>query len=298
MKQQTQQTKFKPSNISVIVFQVLTVSVSIFILVAFFYWTVVPYMQSSEYLSDIRQAFSTGDVSVLTDDQFVFEPDTNVQGILRGDFLREIIGEYNNGHITKANPVLDKAVSEMQDYVDNHPDYYTYILSLADGYALKSKVENNPADFETAVKYFNKDMGVIKGRQDVTYSYAISLFQNGNAQEAIALMNNLVSNNAGIYQVNYEFGTLYAMMGTSMYDKAMGQFEISLNGNVDLNTDYTKHIYQEFVSYFYKTKDMANFITALNRLVIIDPDQKYTYLGVLNYINQNHKIPDLSIDGK
>jgi len=286
------------NNVSVIIFWIVSVGTALFLAVAFFYWTIVPYMQSSEYLSDIRQAFSTGDYTVLTSDQFIFDPDSNVEGILRADFIREVTGLYNNGQLTTPTPLLDKAISEMEDYTSNHADYYTYILALANGYAVKSQVTNDPSLFVTAENYYKKDMDVIKGRQDIIYTYALNLIKRKRTDEGLQLLKDTIAQNPGVFASNYQLAEAYMIIGDSYYGDALAQFEIALNHDVDVNPDFTKQAYQEFLRYYYKQNDFDNFYTVINRLSQLDPTQQYAYRGVMDSMQKNHKIPDLQIEAK
>ena len=288
--------KSSPSKQSVIIYWVVSISTTIFICIGFFYWTIVPYMQSGEYLANIRQAFSTGDYTVLTNDDFMFEPDSNVQGIMRSDFLHEIENLYNNQtDPTKVLPVLDKGIAEMEDYLSNHPDYYTYILALANAYSIKADIQKDPSIYALSEKYYKKDLEVIKGRQDITYAYAVSLIKHNRADEGITLIKDMINKNPGVYLINYELAQAYAIMGKDYYVNSLDQFEVALNNNMNSNPAFTKQAYQEFVKYFYEKSDFNNFQVVVSRLSIVDPDQKYAYLEVLDYMKKNNKIPKLNL---
>ena len=301
--QKSQNNSQKTSTASKVVFWTVSGGVAVFLSVAFFYWTLVPYMQSGEYLSNIRSSFASGDTSILVSDQFMFEPDSNVQGILRGDFLREVIGLYNGGQITKPTPLLDKAISEMEDYLSNHPDYYTYTLSLANAYSIKSDVTNDPAFFETAEKYYKRVSSVIKDRQDVIYTYAINLIKHKKYNEGLALLNDAVEKNPQIFNTHYQLGQAYIVIGESNYAiqgdpylKSLSEFELALNHGANVNPGFTTQIYQELLRHFYKANDIEHFTTTINRLVEVDTEQKYAYLGVIDYMKTNHNIPTLNLE--
>ena len=284
-----------PSKISVCIFWITSVAVALFLCVAFFYWTIVPYIQSNSYLDDMHQAFTTGDFSIFNNDQIVFDPDSNVQGILRSDFLRQILTQYNNGNFKTPTPLLDKGISEMEEYVSNHINYYTYVVGLANAYSLKSGMDNDPKSFAAEEKYFKQAMDIIPGRQDVAYSYAVSLLKQKRSDEAVAIIQQLIDKNPEIYTSNYQLGELYMMMGEDHYTQALGQFEIALSHDVDSNPDFTKSVYQELLRSYYSKNDTANFLTVVNRLVSVDPNQKNAYDGVLDYMKLNNKIPKLNI---
>ena len=296
MKQQQAQNKIpQQSNTSIAIFWVVAMGITIFICIAFLYWTVLPYMQSNEYISDIRQSSASGDLTPLISDDFIFSFDTNVQGILRNDFLRMVITQFDQGNITAPTPVLDKAIAEMQQYTDTHADYYSYILSLANGYAIQSQLTNNPKLFDTSISYYNKDLSIIKNRQDVIYSYAIDLAQHGKEQEAQALIQSEIANYPEVYAQNYQLGSVMMLFKSPDYAAALAQFEIALNNNTDLNSDFTKQSYERFLSYFYAKNDTTDFYTVVSRLSKVDTAQHDVYQGVLDYIDKNHEIPKLNI---
>ena len=303
MKQHKPQPK-SPNNIpaadqtNIVIFWVVSIGLALFLCVGFFYWTVVPYMQSSEYLTDLRQAFSNGDYSTLTTDQFVFDPDSNVEGILRADFLREVTGLYNNGQITTDSPLLDKAISEMEEYTANHAPYYTYILALANGYATKAQATNDPSYFATAEKYYKEDMDVVKGRQDIIYTYAMALIRQKRMDDGINLLKDTIAQNPTVYASHYQLAEAYMISGEDYYGDALGEFEIALNNNINLNADFTKQAYQAFLKYYYEKNDFTDFYTVVSRLSKLDPSQEYAYLGVLDSMQKTHLIPNLQIEAK
>ena len=295
MKQQQTQNKIPENNRSVVIFWIASIGTAIFISIAFLYWTVVPYMQSSEYISDIRQSSGTGDISILLNDDFIFSLNTNVQGILRNDFLRMVITQYDQGGLTAANPLLDKAILQMQNYTDTHANYYSYILSLANGYAIQSQLTNNPKLFDTSISYYNKDLSIIKDRQDVMYSYAIDLAQHGKEQEAQALIQSEIDKYPDVYATHYQLGSVFMLFRSPDFKASLAQFEMALDHNIDLNGTYTKQSYERFLSYFYEKNDFQDFYTVISRLKKLDPNQKYIYQGVLDYMDSHKEIPVLNI---
>ena len=183
----------------------------------------------------------------------------------------------------------------MQQYTDTHADYYSYILSLANGYAIQSQLTNNPKLFDTSISYYNKDLSIIKNRQDVIYSYAIDLAQHGKEQEAQALIQSEIANYPEVYAQNYQLGSVMMLFKSPDYAAALAQFEIALNNNTDLNSDFTKQSYERFLSYFYAKNDTTDFYTVVSRLSKVDTAQHDVYQGVLDYIDKNHEIPKLNI---
>ncbi len=285
------------SNTSVVIFWIVSVGMSLFLCFGFFYWTVVPYMQSGEYIDAERTAFATGDFSGLLSDDFIFSPDSNVQGILRSDFLRTVVSQYNQGNIKTPSPLLDKAIAEMEDYTSNHPGYYTYLLGLASGYSVKGTVAKDPTYFALANKIYKQDMDLAVGRQDIVYSYATDLLRQGRSDEAISLMNVLIAQDPDTYANYYQMGQIYAYMDEKHYDESLSNFELSLGHEVNLNNDFTKQAYQRFLKYYYDKNDVVHFRTVASRLSEIDQTQKYAYLGVLDSIDKTGKIPKLDFLG-
>jgi tetratricopeptide (TPR) repeat protein len=298
MKQEKLQNKQlpEPSVLSRTIFWFLSVGTALFLGVGFFYWTIVPYMQSYSYIIDTRQAYSTADFSIFIDDEFVFEPDSNVQGILRSDFLRQIMTQYSNGTFKTLNPIFDKAINEMETYVSSHKNYYTYVIGLANAYSIKYGLDNDPKSLALEEKYFKQAMEIIPGRQDVVYAYSLVLLKQNRHQEALDLVQQLITKNPDIYSNYYQLGQLKMMMGIDHYTEALAQFEIALSHNVNTNPDFTKNVYQELLKYYYEKKDVPNFVIVTNQLIKVDPAQKNAYVGVLDFIKVNgNKLPNLNI---
>lgn len=273
----------------------------LFLCVGFFYWTIVPYMQSSEYLSDLQQAFSTGNYTVLLNDPFIFNPDSNVEGILRSDFLREVVNQYQSSTPPQSLDLLNEAISEMEEYLTNHPSYYTYILSLANGYELKSDITKNPADFADAVKTYQEDMAVVPGRQDIIYAYAVALVQHNQTDQALALLRDSVNKNPTIGEVHFQLANVLMFLNNPQYyAEAFSNFEDAINSSptwITSNSAELKMPFQTLLKYFYAQNDFNDFYTVVSQLSIIDPDQKDIYMNVLGYMKAYNKIPDLNIGG-
>ena len=295
MKQEKTQTKLPQSKASVIVFWVVTIATTCFLSIAFFYWTIVPYMQSGEYLSDERDAMSSGDFSTMTSDQFLFDPDTNVEGILRSDFVREISSQISKGDGVKMLPLLDKAIAELEDYTQNHPGYYTYILTLANGYSVKGQITNDQSYYAKADDLYKKDMLLVPNRQDIIYSYAMDLMRQNRDSEAEDLLRKTTVSDPDTYATYYQLGEVYLLTDDLHTQESLDNFEIALSHGVNPNADFTKNAYQRFLKYYYEKKDFNNFLAVVSRLEEIDPPQKYAYEGVIGYMKQNNKIPDLNI---
>ena len=303
MKQPKPQQLPPPSSKSIIAFWIAAILVTAFLCVCFFYWTVVPYMQSEDYVLGERQAMTSGDFSVLTNDQFMFDPDTNVEGILRNDMLRTITGEYTQGRLDAKNMApLDKGIAEMEDYLSNHPSYYTYVLTLADAYTAKAQLTKDSGTEAIAEATYQKDLNVIKGRQDVIFSYAVNLFETGRQEESFAMLRNVIAQEPNNVQAHYQLGRFLEFNGdTSMYDEAYQNLEFTLNYYwvssdwISSNSAILKDSYQKFLGYYYKKNDYDKFYQVAYRLSVLDPDQKYSYLGVLDYMKANHKIPQLNL---
>ena len=303
MKQEKIQIQPSSNKLHVAIFWIVSISVATFLSVGFCYWTIVPYMQSSEYLTDLRTMMSTGDSSVLLNDQFVFDPDTNVEGILRNDFLREVSNQIQQDKSKeKSNPLLDKAIFEMDEYLQNHPSYYTYILSLADGYTLKSDLTGDPQYYAIAEKYYKKDLDVVRGRQDIAYVYAISLLQHNRKDDALKILRDLAVTNPSSAVVHYQLANVLMFLNDpTYYNEAYTNFEVALSYYwpspdwITQNDASLKVAYQNFLKYFYKNNDFDNFYQVIVRLSVIDPAQKNIYDGVLGYMNQTHTIPKLNL---
>ena len=303
MKQEKTQTQPSPSKLSVVIFWILSIGTALFTCVAFFYWTVVPYMQSSQYLTDLRESMATGNYASLINDDFIFNPDSNVEGILRNDFLRQATGYYQQNGSSKSTELIDKAIYEMEDYLQNHPSYYTYILSLADGYSLKSEITNNPQYFATSEMYFKKDLSLVSNRQDIIYLYAIGLLQHGKQYEALKIMRNLVAANPDVITIHYEMANVLMFFNNPVYyDEAFAEYDYTFNALgsspdwIAGNGPRLKAAYQIFLKYFYTKNDFNSFYKVVTKLSVLDPEQKNIYANILAYMDASNKMPVLNIN--
>lgn len=169
------------------------------------------------------------------------------------------------------------------------------MLALASGYSAKAQLTNDPKYYEKSGEIYKRAMQVVKNRQDIVYSYAMDLVRQNKGADAMVLLKNLIQNDPETYASYYNLGEIYLFIDENHQQEALNNFEIALSHGTNVNNDFTKNAYQRFLKYFYDKSDISNFSVVVNRLAEVDQSQKYAYLGVIDYIKQNNKIPKLNM---
>ena len=290
--------KTKENDISLrarVIGGVVLTLVSILAVVAFVFWALIPHIQTVDFLQKAELAFNGGDPGPLLADDFIWNPNTYAQGIMRAAYLSDVFKDYNKGGFTTANPLLDDAFSKLKAYSLDNPGRYDYTLALAKADDTEAVVRNDPSYVKDGEQEYLAALKTIPGRQDVIYPYAINLINQGRGAEAMKLLTDTVAANPTAVEGHYRLGEAYAIMGQQDYVQALGELEYSFDQNFDPDPILAKEIYQKFLRYFYAQGDLPHFTTVIERLDTIDTTQGPGYKQVLDYIAKNHQIPLLNI---
>ena len=256
---------------------------------AFIAWTFVPYLQMSEFRSEIQESWSFDSTSLLS--PFVFSPDTYAQGTIRNDLINTLFKAYNNGQIQKPSPFLDKAIAEMEDYLSKHPYLYDDQMVLAKAYDVQSALHSDPSYLKLAEQHYLAALALIPGRQTVIYPYAINLAQQHRTEEAAALLQGLIQKDPQIKDSEYILGEVYALDDAHYAHEGLDHFEVALNAGVDLNRRLTVQAYKNYLSDFYKANDTSRFVIVAKRLAQLDSVNATAYDELAHEAETTGRIP-------
>lgn len=263
--------------------------------IAFFWWTVLPYVQMSDYVSkenDMRQGIENTD-----NDSFIFDTHTFATAEIHYQFLDFLLS------LTAGNPkpsdIFDNAIASSKAYIDKFPSpYYRYYVKLATAYDVNAVLHNDSSLYATADMYYQKALQIVPNRQDVIYGYSVDLIRQGRDQDAIAILRNALLQDSANYETNYylAFALAFAPNHDSYNNEILSRFEYAIDNDV-AGIDYAslQKIYENLFAYYYQTKNVADFTTVVKRLAVWDPQQSAIFDKILDYIQKNNSIPLLNI---
>ncbi len=268
------------------------VTIAAFCAVGYFGWTVVPYLQGREYLTVAGAISKPADI---LDDKLIFRPYTSAQGTIRQLFLVATLDRYYNGLVKGPDALLDGSVARLEEYATRFPYYYDFFLLLGKAYGIQAELKKDPSLYKTGEEYLKKALAVGPGRQDVIYSYAINLLNQGRSDEALALLRETIKRTPELPDTHYQLGQALAVFGPSRYDESMAEFEFALSRGVNHSPAVTVNIYQKFFYHYYQIRDPKHFAVAARRLAELDPAQGEAFLRVAEYAETRNAIPSIDI---
>jgi tetratricopeptide (TPR) repeat protein len=262
----------------------------------FFVGTVMPYFQMFAYRSAIEYSPSIHDASLLG--AFPFKYDTYVRGLICNDLVNTVFKAYNDGYIKKPNPFLDRAIAEMESYIQKHPDLYDDHLILAKSYDMQGAVhEYENKYFKMAEREYLAALKLMPDRQTILYPYAINLAQQDRMPEAISMLQQAYQKNPDIHTTGYILAEVYAMGGEKYDMEALDAFESSFGRGINMNPNFTIKAYQGLLKDFYEAGDVEHFTVALERLVSIADKEKSSYAAILKETKETGVIPSVDFSG-
>ncbi len=268
------------------------VAIALFCVVGYFGWTVLPYMQGREYLAKAKSMTSPED---MLGDKLIFEPYTNSQGIIRQLFMIALLDKYYEKAFTGPNALFDGALARLEEYTDRFPQYYDFFLMVGKAYGIEAELKNDPSYYKKGEIYLKKALAVAPGRQDVIYSYAINLLNQGRIDEALAQLRASIERSPELPDGHYQLGQALAVLGTKYYTESMTEYEYALSRRVNQSPAVTVNVYQKFFYYYYKTGDAKHFAIAARRLAALDLAQHDAFTQVAEYAEQRNAIPPIDI---
>lgn len=280
------------NNFRTILLGLLVSVVALFTVYGYFFGTVLPYLQGREYLIKTK-IVNTPDV--ILDDKLIFEPYTSAQSTIRELFLVAVLDQYMNGTLKAPNQLLDGAMDRMAEYAERFPIYYNYYLLLAKGYNTQAKLRNDASLFSVADTYYKRALELAPGRQDVIYSYALNLIDEGKPEEGVAMLRASIAETPTVAATHYRLAEVLTVFGPSRYDEAMDEFEYALDRQINLDPQLVVVLYQKFFYHYFQKGDPVRFAVSARRLAVFDAAQRNAFLTVAEYAEQHHVVPDIDI---
>ena len=249
-------------------------ALSLFFLWALIFWTIVPYFQMKEYLSLI----TTGDAQTISNGvDGVFSPYNYDQQDIRGHFIQMMLGYYGKDQLT--TDLFEKALSKIEELVSIEPYGPRQLMLAGKGYEIKGRFLNNQDFLKKAESYYRRAYDLAPTRQDIIYSLAVDMAYQGRFDEAIELLRVSTKLNNNVPDSHYTLGIVLSYSGEKNYKEALDELEYFFNMKSDFSLDIIKYnkepllrVYAQLSRYFYKNRDQANFITVLERIKDLSPE--------------------------
>lgn len=244
-------------------------------------YSTLAYYQMRTYVA----ALQSQDLNVVSEnvDNFL-SPYTYAQEDIRPNFLQTMMGLA--GSDKRVTPLLEKAVSAMQDLVKNDPGNPRYMIVLAQFYQAAGNATGNQQYFTLAQEQLDNARALAPDRQDIRDLYAYNLALEGKLSDAYALLEQTIALDPMVSDPHYFYGILIvAMNDTAHFPLALREVETAfkVNGYNAANNSRVATAYTQMLPYFVQKRDTADFVTAATRLAQIDPTKAADYQQAISY---------------
>jgi len=241
--------------------------------------SLVAYSQMSGYVGLLKSSNLT---TIENGIGGVTSPYSYAQQDIRGDLVSEIVGQYATSSSPELKPFLDQAIGYEEQVISLDPHDPRQSLIIAEAYDAEGKVAmelsnsaEGTADFQKAEKYYRFAYQLAPLRQDVILPLAQNLLYQGKIGDALTLLQNCYNEDPKVVMSNYEFGMVLSYAGTKYYSQSLPLLNLALEAYANnlsalVGSGSLAGVYKAFASYFYQTKDLANFVLTMDGLKILE----------------------------
>lgn len=275
------------------------VTSTIYFAVVFFYWTLVPHMQMQTLYKTLDKSFATGKNEYFTNATFVYSPWSYAQQLIRYDVVDLMLTQYKLGKVKTDHPIFSLAIQKLEEYVAREPNFPNYYFLLGRAYDKLSDLhDNNMDELKKGEEAYKKGLALNPYRQDGRYAYAINLMNQGREDESLKLIRETLEQNNAVAETYYYAGILELKSKKPDYDRVLADLEVALTGGINPDERLTKRAYEILFTIYYRTKNIPSFLKVINREKLLDPAQSETYSSIINYINENNRLPLIDLLAK
>ncbi len=274
---------------------------AVFLGIAFFAWTVFPYLQMRSFFVGFKKAIN-GDASILRNNTFAFANMTYVQPELRYQFMDYLLNFYSDDKYAKEREelvsLLPIAIDKLSKSFSYEKNYAAHFLALGRGYDLMADLDPlRSKEFHgQAVLQFKKSLEIYPDNQRTLYAYAITIANEGDVDGAIAMMQKILARDPRIPESHYYLGTLLYMKDNfANSDTALEHITYSLDHGIEPALSLTKKIFEKMLVYYYAKQDISRFKIVVEKLSRYDNDQSLVYKKILSYIAEHNALPVINL---
>ncbi|MFA6136370.1 MAG: O-antigen ligase family protein [Candidatus Paceibacterota bacterium] len=244
---------------------------SLALLVLFYFYSLISYVQMRNYISLIK----SGDgPTILENIDKVMSPYSFSQENIRTHFAALVINYFGQGG--SSDGLIRKAVYYFEELWKKEPYSPRYALQLGEIYTNIGVASKNPDLIKKGEDYLRASLALAPLRQDVRHVLSNNLSLQGRYQEAIDLANKTIDLNKNIGDSYFHLAIVFLEMGEETYNQALENLEKAFSslGFWQKNDDFLSNAYEKLFDYFYKKRDTKNFVVVATRLIQIEPERE------------------------
>ncbi|MCL4405187.1 MAG: O-antigen ligase family protein [Patescibacteria group bacterium] len=235
------------------------------------------YVQMHEYIGLLQ---SQDLVQIENGLDGVTSPYNYAQQDIRGELLSAVTARYTSTSVSYLQPLMDKAIGLEEQVVNMDPYDPRQSLIIATAYDTEGIAATSTAAattyYQEAEQYYRRAYQLAPERQDVILPLVQNLFYQRQNSEALALLIQCYQEDPNVVVSNYELGYVLSLTSSSYYSEALPLLNFTLDhyaSNLSQlgNIENVIKVYESFVSYFYNTKNAADFAETMHGLTILEP---------------------------
>jgi tetratricopeptide (TPR) repeat protein len=261
-----------------------------FFLTAFIFWTIIPFIQMSSYLSHIQ----AGRIQKIQKTDSIFWPYTYAQRVIRYEFLKTLEEQNIDArHIS----LLNDGIKKMEESVAIEGwSPYQYIRL---GRSMEKKVEllHDPSFYKTAEEHYKKAIALSPTRQEVVYALGLSFIRQGKprAKEAVSLLKSALE--PRIPASYFYLGLAEFNAGAETYSDSLEHLEFFLQqASKNPDTRVVQDVYEKLFYFFYGAKDQTRLLTTASSLEKLHDPREALYRQVIDSLKKDI-YPVLNFEG-
>jgi len=269
---------------------------AVYCTVAFLFWTLVPFFQTTAYRKEIRK----DRIQAIHRSNFIFSPYTYAQRPIRYEYLEFL---KNKTIDATTLSIFEGAIKKMEEVIQiEGSDPYQYTL-LARAFEKKAELLQDRSYLIKADEHYKNALALAPQRPELLHVYGFGLVRQNRFREAIQILGTTPALDPN-FPISYLYlGMVQFNLGEDAYVDVIKNLEFFFQqppredpGEANLN--FSRVIYEKSLYYFYRQGDSPRFVIASERLAQLDPNQQSLYLQLVQLIkNNNSQLPLLEFQG-
>ena len=270
---------------------VLFGGLALFFSVSFVFWTVIPFLQMTNYLGKVQE----GKIRQIQKTEFIFSPYTYAQRVIRYEYLK-----YLEDQVTTQRdaPFLNHAVDKMEELVKKEGSNPYEHIRLGRAFDKKADLLKDPSYFKNSEHYYKEAIVLAPQRQEAYYAYALSLVRQNRSEEAVKILKEPPALDPNIPISYFYLGLAQFNLGNATYVESLQNLETFFKtGAQNPDPHVSLGVYQRLFSHFYEQKDAERLLASAARLVSLDAERQPLYQKLVDAITTQKQIPVLEFQG-
>lgn len=263
----------------------------IFSVYLFIFGNFIPFLQTIVFMKGINKKSA----NILLEKNIILSPYTNIQTSIRRTYFSAI--QKTRFNDPKLATELAEKLIDVYKRDEKRGQYYPlFFTQFGQIYDVQNIYLNKPEGFLNASLNYKKAYDLFPKRQEVSYFYILDLLSNKKYNEAVNIAKKTYEDDDRVLDSVYYYGLSLVSFPNPEFRQGLDLLEKAIDSGANLSPEISRKVYIDMFFDFYKKKDKDSFIIVCKRLVQIDSERNELYLGIIDYVQKNNKLPYLEFE--